>query len=807
MSDIERALDALNSIDAGCSHKDWIEICMATKNAGLSFEDFDRWSKTSTKYHGEKDCRRAWNSVSANGGITANSLFYRAQQQGWVEPSKATRSNHNDSPLDIPLAEPTNPQQKPSTKAKNAYATQIWERCQPAEDTNPYIQNKQGSPEGVRVYPASEAPLIINDQDVRGWLVVPCWDGGNLQTLQFIPPDGKPKLNLKGCSFGEGCFLIGEITDLVYIVEGIGQAWAANKATNVAAAVCFGAGRMSNVAQALRNKCPAARIILVPDVGKEVEAASIAADIDGEWVEMPADKPSNYDANDFFKEFGADELTALLGRTKMPSVAAWSMLADPFSKQVVPIFPIGNLPQEIQKFCLEKSMQSGFDMGGYAISAIVTAGNMVDHRIRMNVGAFKVPPNIWLTINANSGAGKTPIINEIKKTVCEIDNETISRSHIATTKWTSQCKNALKNGTLPPPQPPWRQRNALDTTVEGLAGLLRDNPEGINIHVDELSEFIGRMDAYKSNGGADRAVYLRSYDGGQVTINRATKAPVIVENFSVGILAGVQPDKLTQMFRKSGGGSDGLFQRFLIYCLQPAGQCNYEAKLGACTEVNFEKIFHTLHDWTENGTITDATLDANGRSEMQSYHNNIRTLTARTPSQRFAEHLDKYPGMLGRMTFALHCIECAAIGSYKNQVAISTLNKAIEIMRVMYRHSDATYAELDSGSNCSLRLAVSAAEAILSKSWERFSRGDLTRNATYWQGAEHGEDEGAIDLLIELGWIKDITPSPMIGKRGRRSGGLFLVNPLVHQRFREHTIRIKNSRSERYGAIKKVACN
>jgi hypothetical protein len=47
---------------------------------------------------------------------------------------------------------------------------------------------------------------------------------------------------------------------------------------------------------------------------------------------------------------------------------------------------------------------------------------------------------------------------------------------------------------------------------------------------------------------------------------------LVVEDFSVGILAGIQPEKLAQLFKKSGGGSDGLYQRFLIYCLRPAGQ-------------------------------------------------------------------------------------------------------------------------------------------------------------------------------------------------------------------------------------------
>jgi len=40
--------------------------------------------------------------------------------------------------------------------------------------------------------------------------------------------------------------------------------------------------------------------------------------------------------------------------------------------------------------------------------------------------------------------------------------------------------------------------------------------------------------------------------------------------------------------------------------------------------------------------------------------------------------------------------------------------------------------------------------------------------------------EGAIDLLIELGWMIDITERPAAGKRGRRAAGLFQVPPKVH---------------------------
>lgn len=173
----------------------------------------------------------------------------------------------------------------------------------------------------------SSFECVIRGQNVTGYLVAPCWSGDKLQTLQFIPPGKGDKLNLTGAQFNDGFFTVGQITVCAYIVEGIGQAWAVNQATGCAAVVCFGAGRMATVANALRTQYPAARLVIVPDKGKEEQAAKIAAAVAGEWVAMPDDKPGNYDANDFAQEFGASALLALLERVKAPEMR-YKLLSD-----------------------------------------------------------------------------------------------------------------------------------------------------------------------------------------------------------------------------------------------------------------------------------------------------------------------------------------------------------------------------------------------------------------------------------------------------------------------------------------------
>ncbi|MBK6294572.1 MAG: AAA family ATPase [Rhodoferax sp.] len=118
----------------------------------------------------------------------------------------------------------------------------------------------------------------------------------------------------------EGWFTVGELVlgGVAYIVEGIGRAWACWQATGAAAVVCFGAGNMGKVAKALRQQDESARLVLVPDVGKEDAAAKIAADVAGMVVAMPDGWPDNSDVHDLAQRDGHDVLVLLLESATAP---------------------------------------------------------------------------------------------------------------------------------------------------------------------------------------------------------------------------------------------------------------------------------------------------------------------------------------------------------------------------------------------------------------------------------------------------------------------------------------------------------
>lgn len=307
--DLAHAREALRNLDPGMPREEWVRAAMACKAAGLDLVDFDTWSQGGASYD-KRSVRDTWRSIKQNGGIGPGTLFAMAKQAGWRDTEHHNGTHHPR------MARPTSP--------KKLDPAQIWERCEPASASDPYITKKQGIPEGLRVVPADDG-LTIAGQRVAGWLVVPAFSlSGELRTLQFIPPPGEgKKVNLPSAAFDDGMFVVGELADSshIYLIEGISQCWACWQATGKAAVCCFGAGRMRTVAELLHKAHPHHRLILVPDRGKESQAAEIARAVGGAWVELPAALPDNADVNDYALEHGADELEAMLSRARTPAPA------------------------------------------------------------------------------------------------------------------------------------------------------------------------------------------------------------------------------------------------------------------------------------------------------------------------------------------------------------------------------------------------------------------------------------------------------------------------------------------------------
>ena len=320
LADTERARDALHSIPPDLPRDEWVRAGMAAQAAGLDFDAFNDWSAGAGNYNAAA-ARDTWKSFKPGKGVGAGTLFKLAAENGWrISADKPQRKA------------PAKQAEPPRKFSPGMSPADVWSRCEAATNSHPYITQKRaaGVPlDGLGVLPAGDA-LRIGGEPMAGALVVPVIrTDGTVSSLQFIaPPDvaarlkakGKPgKLNLPGCPV-QGSFTVGELVPggVVHICEGIGQAWACWQATGAAAVVCFGWGRVRAVAAELRQRDASARLVLVPDVGKESDAAKIAQEVGAAVVNMPPGWLQNSDVNDLMQRDGGDVLAALLDGAKEP---------------------------------------------------------------------------------------------------------------------------------------------------------------------------------------------------------------------------------------------------------------------------------------------------------------------------------------------------------------------------------------------------------------------------------------------------------------------------------------------------------
>ena len=80
---------AVAVLDAGCSRADWLAIGCAIKNAlgDSGFQIFDSWSATAPEKYDAGETRKLWNTIAADGGVTVGTLFKRAEDAGWINPT------------------------------------------------------------------------------------------------------------------------------------------------------------------------------------------------------------------------------------------------------------------------------------------------------------------------------------------------------------------------------------------------------------------------------------------------------------------------------------------------------------------------------------------------------------------------------------------------------------------------------------------------------------------------------------------------------------------------------------------------
>jgi hypothetical protein len=121
-----------------------------------------------------------------------------------------------------------------------------------------------------------------------------------------------------------------------------------------------------------------------------------------------------------------------------------------------------------------------------------------------------------------------------------------------------------------------------NTTIERLAMLLQARPQGMLLLADELAALFLNMSRY--SGGQDNEFWLEAWCGDSYRVERVNRPTLDIDHLLVGIVGGLQPDKLARSFK---GDLDGMYARVLF--AWPA-KAPYKPLTDEVTEVEAEIV-------------------------------------------------------------------------------------------------------------------------------------------------------------------------------------------------------------------------
>ncbi len=436
----------------------------------------------------------------------------------------------------------------------------------------------------------------------------------------------------------------------------------------------------------------------------------------------------------------------------------------------------------------------------YALAALLPAvGAAIGNtRWAMPWAGWVEPPILWTIAIGNPSSNKSPgldaVLTPLRKVEREMRreveveraswSEAAELAKIAESTWKEAIKRALKEGEETPARPaeanpgpePFLPRFAIaDATVERLAVILAEQPRGTLLTRDELAGWLQGMTRY-AGGGSDRPFWLEAYGGRGHTVERMGRPPVQVDRLSIGVVGGIQPDRLRTLLFKSD--DDGLLARFLPLWPDPAPIRRPE---GLPDEDFIETALTRLHRLSMATNEKDelrpwiVPFSDAARDRLDTLRHTVRDWETGADGLLLS-FIGKLPGLAVRLSLILTYLDWLNGRDMEPiEIDAGTFSRAalfIESYALPMARRSYADASLSKGERAARRLLT----VIQEHGWERFSSREVLRLDR--KGLTTATElTPALTVLAEADVIRAIEGEA--GPRGGRPTKLFAVNPAV----------------------------
>jgi putative DNA primase/helicase len=704
-------------------------------------------------------------------------------------------------------------------------ARSLWQAAQPAAADHPYLKRKGIAPVTTlrEIDQRAAADVLGYEPQSKGelltgrLLVAPVKVNNELATVEMIDEAGR-KSAIKDGAKREGFWAAQQLPDgsgdgvTLLVGEGVATVISSTEATGYLGVAALSCGNLLAVARKLRNRYPAARAVLLADIGIGEEKAAEAAQAVGGSVALPAFGEARPDGatdfNDLHQAQGLEAVCACIDAAATPAKALSSdashrLQADgerdwpepePLLDALPPVPALDDrlLPESLRPWLADIAERLQCPPEYAATGALVALSSIVGRGCAIRPKSkddWTVVPNLWGAIVGPPSAMKTPALSEslrpvgrlIAKATEEHDQEMesydaeLAEAAARRTVIKDQMKEAAKKDqdmtalrakyteATDPDEPTERRYIVNDATVEKLGELLNENPRGLLHYRDELTGWLATLD--REGHENDRKFFLEAWNGdGQYTYDRIGRGTLHINAVCVSMLGGIQPGPLAEYLRsamRGGLGDDGLIQRFqvLMYPDPPRDWRNVdEWPDSAARDRAFETFqrLDVLSPTVLGITVEDLCLpflrfDGAAQELFDRWRGDLmRRLRSGDEHPAFESHLAKYPSLMPSLALIFHLADAATMPP--GPVTLMAAQRAAAWCDLLEAHAKRMY-------HTATTQDMKAARAILAKLKARKLSSPFTERTVYragWTGlAEPDLVKQAIKVLIDYGWLRE----------------------------------------------------
>lgn len=434
-----------------------------------------------------------------------------------------------------------------------------------------------------------------------------------------------------------------------------------------------------------------------------------------------------------------------------------------------------------------------------AAALLAAAGSLIGNSRWTTIWeGWSEPPILWTMLIGPPSANKSPALDAVMEPLRAVERRIKARAEsahkawkvkdeaagLAAAAWRESYKSAVKGNKKPPekpaeadagPEPHIPRLIVNDVTIERLADLVSKQPRGILAMRDELSGWLGNMKRY-ANGGSDQPTWLEVY-GGRSHVAERMSRNTYVERFTVGILGGIQPDKLSSLLLHAD--EDGMLARLLPIwpALAPLRRPTRPADDGFA-ERAFERLYGLEMPLDEECAPRPwfIPFDEEARGLMLDFMRWGRDMEAEE-SGLLVSFIGKSRGFAARLALILAHLEWAGSAEAKPPALVTAAHfgRACHFV-AEYLLPMARRAYAEAATPPEERAARALARLIHDERLETFTTRDIVRRER--RGLRRiAEVEAALHSLTQGGWVEADRHGS--GPKGGRPRVVYAVNPRV----------------------------